>query len=48
MGDREKSGERRSYERKFRTIPLAEAAIIALEGDTTNCVIIEQVICHYD
>ncbi len=48
MGNKEKLGERRSYERKFMTNPLAATAIVALGGDTVNCGIIEQIICHYD
>ena len=48
MGDREKLGERKYYERKFMTNPLAAAAIIALADYDSNREIIERVICHYD
>jgi len=48
MGNREVLGERKAYERKFVTNPLAAAAIVALAGDRTNNETIMQVISHYD
>jgi hypothetical protein len=48
MGDINKLGERRDYEKQFMTNPLAAAAIIALSGNIVNREIIETAICHYD
>jgi hypothetical protein len=48
MGDKEKLGPRKNYERIYMTNPLAAAAIIALAGDRANREIIESVISHFD
>ena len=48
MGDKQKLGERRDYEKKIMTNPLAAAAIIALGDDGSHREIIESAICHYD
>ena len=48
MGDREKLGERKGYERAYMTNPLAAAAIIALAGDSASREIVERVVSHYD
>ncbi|NEW80933.1 MAG: hypothetical protein GZ094_00985 [Mariniphaga sp.] len=48
MGNKEKLGERKLYERTYMTNPLAAAAIIALAGDSVNREIVEHVISHYN
>ena len=48
MGDQEKLGPRKGYERIYMTNPLAAAAIIAMAGGSANREIIERVICHFD
>lgn len=48
IGDREKIGLRKKYERTFMTNPLAAASIIALAGDEDHCGLLEKVITHFD
>ena len=47
-GDNAKRGERKYYEQRFMQNPLAAAAIVALEGDSTRRAVIEQALNHYD
>jgi hypothetical protein len=47
-GDKEKLGERKSYETRYMRNPLAAAAIIALGGDGTGRDAVENAIRHYD
>ena len=48
IGDPEKIGSRKRYERTLMTNPLAAASIIALAGDKVHCGLLEKVITHYD
>lgn len=48
MGDQDKLGQRKSYEKRYMTNPLAAASIIAMEGDPKNNELIKKVISHYD
>jgi hypothetical protein len=48
MGDQDKLGQRKSYEKRYMTNPLAAASIIAMAGDPQNNELIKKVISHYD
>lgn len=48
MGDKEKLGKRKEYEKSFVRNPLAAAAIAAFSSDTAKHEIIKQALCHYD
>ncbi len=48
MGNKEVLGDRKGYERRYMTNPLAAAAIISFYGGSENCKIVNQVIKHYD
>lgn len=47
-GNKERLGERKLYERRYMTNPLAAAAIVALAGDDAHRKVVEDVIRHYD
>ncbi len=47
LGNKDKLGTRKAYERTFMTNPLAAATIIALAGDANGREQVERAICHY-
>jgi hypothetical protein len=44
----EMAGERKEYERRFMTTPLAAASVIALAGKKEDCNLIDKIVTHYD
>lgn len=47
LGNKDKLGTRKAYERTFMTNPLAAATIIALAGDVNGREVVERTISHY-